>query len=65
MPNRPNWSRSLAQPLTIPGLMKLTTLADVRALIDQHLPKDVRDKATWRYVRDQLVEAAHGGDVVD
>ena len=29
--------------------MKLTTLADVRALV-QHLPKDHREKSTWQHV---------------
>jgi len=30
--------------------MKLVTLADVRALIEQHLPAYCRDKASWRVV---------------
>jgi hypothetical protein len=28
--------------------MQLRTLADVRELIEQHLPVHFRDKATWR-----------------
>ena len=38
---RLNWSRSLPRTLTIPGVMKLKTLADVRALIG-HLPRSAR-----------------------
>lgn len=45
--------------------MKLTTLADVRALV-QHLPKDHRAKSTWRHVEKQLNAAAVGTvDTVD
>jgi len=45
--------------------MKLTTLADVRAPV-QHLPKDHREKSTWRHVEKQLNAAAVGTvDTVD
>jgi hypothetical protein len=50
--------RKLPRPLVI----NLTTLADVRALIERHLPSDRRDVPTWRYVRKKLDEAARGGD---
>jgi hypothetical protein len=45
--------------------MKLKTLADVRDLIERHLPQHFRAKPTWRYVAARLAEAAHGGDTVD
>jgi hypothetical protein len=45
--------------------MTLKTLADVRALIEKHLPTQTRDKATWRHVREKLAEAARGGDTMD
>ena len=56
---RPNWSRPLPRPLAIPTVMTLTTLADVRTLIE-HLPADRRAIPTWRYVEAQLAKAAQG-----
>ena len=65
MSRRPDWSRPLPRPLVIPKVMKLTTLADVRALV-QHLPKDHRAESTWRHVEKQLNAAALGGvDTID
>jgi hypothetical protein len=61
---RPDYSRPLPRPLAIPGVMKIKTLADVRALM-RHLPKATRDKATWRYVADRLDEAAGGAATID
>lgn len=37
MRKRPDWSHPLPQPLSIPGIMDLVTLADVRELL-RHLP---------------------------
>jgi hypothetical protein len=45
--------------------MTLTTLEDVRALIEKHLPKDCRDKTIWRYVSGRLAEAARGDDTAN
>ena len=61
---RPDWSRPLPQPLEIPSIMTLTTLADVRELL-KHLPKGHRERSTWRHVAACLEEAARGGDPVD
>jgi hypothetical protein len=61
---RADWSRRLPRPLTILGVTTLRTLADVRDLIERHLPVAHRDKGTWRYVAARLDEAARGGDVV-
>jgi hypothetical protein len=61
---RPDWTRRLPRPLSIPGVMKLVTLADVRALLG-HLPQQHRDKTTWRHVADRLDEAARGAELVD
>ncbi|MGA2841734.1 MAG: hypothetical protein ABSG18_16430 [Steroidobacteraceae bacterium] len=63
--SRSNWSRALPRPLVIPKVMTLKTLADVRALIERHLPQHFRAKATWRYVAARLAEAARGGDTMD
>jgi hypothetical protein len=45
--------------------MKIATLADVRVLIEQHLPEHCRTKDTWRYVAARLSDAAGGGDPID
>ena len=58
MPKRPDWTRPLPRPLIIPGVMKLRTLADVRELVEKHLPADYRQKDTWQHVAAQLAEAA-------
>ena len=55
MSTRPNWSRPLPRPLTIPTVMDLVTLADVRTLIG-HLPKETRAKSTWQHVAAELEE---------
>jgi fructosamine-3-kinase len=51
---RPDWSRPLPRPIVIPKVMTLKTLADVRALIERHLPAERRERPTWRYVAQQL-----------
>jgi hypothetical protein len=61
MRKRPDWSRPLPQPIVIPDLMTVRTLADVRTLLG-HLPKEYRAKETWRRVATTLDEAA-GGEI--
>ena len=58
---RPDWLRPLPHPLTIPEVMDLRTLADVRELLT-HLPDRCRDKSTWQHVVACLEEAALDGD---
>ena len=58
---RPDWSRRLPRPLTIPDVMTLATLADVRRLI-AHLPKERRALSTWQHVVAELDAAARGAD---
>lgn len=61
---RPDWTRRLPRPLSIPGVMRLGTLADVRALLG-HLPQQHREKPTWRHVADRLDEVARSAELVD
>ena len=61
---RPNWSRPLPRPLTIPTVMDLVTLADVQTLLG-HLPKETRAKSTWHHVEAELKKAAAGGDAAE
>jgi len=55
----------LPRRLVIPKIITLKTLADVRGLIERHLPQHFRAKPTWRYVAARLEEAARGGDTMD
>jgi hypothetical protein len=54
----PNWSRPLPRPIVIPGVMELATLADVRMLVEKHLPKEYRSKFSWRQLAGLLRRAA-------
>ena len=40
--------------------MELKTLADVRYLVDKHLPTQYRHKPSWRHVSSQIAKAADG-----
>ncbi len=58
--SKPDWSRPLPRPLTIPTVMKLSTLADVRDLVEKHSPPTYCRKPAWKHVSSQLAEAAQG-----
>jgi hypothetical protein len=45
--------------------MTLTTLADVRELVERHLPAKWRERDTWRHVSKRLTKAASAGDIND
>jgi hypothetical protein len=60
---RPDWSRRLPRPLTIPGIMTLATLADLRTLIKKYFPTGRRGRTIPRYVADRLAEAARDDDM--
>ena len=55
-----NWSRPLPRPIIIPDVMELETLADVRILVEKHLPKEYRSKFGWRQLAGLLRRAAEG-----
>jgi hypothetical protein len=52
-----------ARPLKIPTVMTLTTLADMRELVERHLPAECRERETWQHVAARLNAAARGGDI--
>ena len=54
----------MPQPLVIPKVMTLKTLADVRTLL-RHLPKEHRARHTWHHVAAELEKADAGADVID
>ena len=56
----PNWSRPLPRPIIIPDVMELSTLADVRILVEKHLPKEYRSKFTWRQLAGLVRRTAEG-----
>jgi hypothetical protein len=56
----PNWSRPLPRPIIIPDVMQLEALADVRILVEKHLPREYRSKFSWRQLAGLLRRAAEG-----
>lgn len=59
---RPNWSRRLPRPFTIPGIMTVVTLADLRTLIKKHSLAHCRNRTISRFLADRLMEVARGDD---
>jgi hypothetical protein len=57
---RHNWSRPPPRALNIPTVMKLSTLANVRDLVEKHLPQQYRRKRTWQHVSNEIAKAADG-----
>ena len=49
--------------MKIPTVMTLTTLADIRELVERHLPAECRERETWQQVAARLNTAARGGDI--
>jgi hypothetical protein len=50
----------LPRPIIIPDVLTLETLADVRTLVEKHLPAEYRSKFTWRQLAGLLKRAAEG-----
>jgi hypothetical protein len=55
------WSRQLPSPISIPGLMTIKTLADVRKLLVR-LPDETRQEPSWQHLEKCLQEAVVSGD---
>jgi hypothetical protein len=56
-----NWRRPLPRPIVLPDVpLKLSTLADVRALVHKRLPEQHRSKQTWQRVATVTSAAARG-----
>ena len=62
---RPDLSRPLPKPLIVSGVMTAATLNDVRVMVERHLPAASRAKEMWRYVSNELREAALGSDTAE
>jgi hypothetical protein len=61
-----DWSRPLSQTLDFASVIRLTTLDDVRSLVEKHVPAAYRDRPHWLGVSRALTDAATGvGDPVD
>jgi hypothetical protein len=58
--NRGAGARPLPRPLAVPTVMELSTLADVRGLVEKHLPEQYRRKPAWRHVSTEIAKAAEG-----
>jgi len=55
------WRRPLPRPIILPDVpLKLSTLADVRALVHKRLPAQHRSKQTWQRVAAVTTAAARG-----
>jgi len=52
-------------PLNIPTVLKLSTLADVRDLVEKHPPEQCRRKPTWRHVSNEIAKAANDKDLLE
>jgi hypothetical protein len=61
---RGGWSAPLPRSITIPDVMTLMTLADVRKLLS-HIPKERRQLSTWQHVEKTLQGCVAGDDAAN
>jgi hypothetical protein len=61
---RLSWSTPLPRPITIPDVISLKTLADVRKLL-AHIPKSRRQLSSWQHVEKTLQACAAGDDAAN
>jgi hypothetical protein len=52
--------RPLPRPLTIRTVVRLSTLADLRDLVEKHPSEQYRRKPGWRHVSNEIAKAAQG-----
>jgi hypothetical protein len=58
------WITSFEPPLCFLGnANRLKTLAEIRELVERHLPAECREWDTWRHVTTQMNAAVRGGDI--
>jgi hypothetical protein len=57
-----DWSRPLPRSLDVASVLTVTTIGDVRTLIERHLPAAHRELPHWRGVAQALAAASRGGD---
>jgi hypothetical protein len=50
----------LPRPIIIPDVIELQTLADVRILVEKHLPREYRSKFGWRQLAGLFQRAVEG-----
>ena len=58
--DQPNWDRSLAWPVTVPGGRAIATLSDARGLI-LNLPNSIQSRGHWLFAAGLLLRAGDSG----
>jgi hypothetical protein len=59
----PKQTLPISQPALPVTWSAMTTLADIRELVERHLPAECRERETWLHVAAQPNAAAGGGNI--